>query len=78
MATWPTWKQVAGPQLTGDELHCATLSDRDFGNGQSFVENTEARNLRELEAAEMAASAARRAGKQPKRQLPIGGAQRRP
>jgi hypothetical protein len=59
MSKWPKWRLVAGPTLTTTEFHFATLSDRDFETGQSFVENTEARNLQTL-------MAARKGQKQPK------------
>jgi hypothetical protein len=41
---WYTWRPIAGPSLTDDQLHSAGLSDRDPGNQESFYVNMEARN----------------------------------
>jgi hypothetical protein len=51
LKTWPTWRVVAGPQLTAIEEHCAVVSDRDPKTGRSSVEEIEARNLEALVAA---------------------------
>jgi hypothetical protein len=47
---WCTWRQVVGPSLTYDQLHCAGLSDRDPATQESFYMNMEARSRAALAA----------------------------
>jgi hypothetical protein len=47
---WPRFTVVAG-QLSGMQLYCASVSDRDPSSGRSAYEETEDRNRRALEAA---------------------------
>lgn len=43
-ARWPRFVQVAGPELTGRQMHWATVSDRDPVTGRSGWAELEGRN----------------------------------